>query len=144
MGPMFIRQVNRTEALSMSVMTVTDSTFQKDVIEASNQKLVVVEFSTKGKVNKRGEENASARMDTVFNALEEKYALLNVSLVRVEIELDSDLKDSLNPVTSTEYQINHGPTMVFFKGGARAREDLVGLQTKERMTQILDELLPAS
>ncbi|MDC3736733.1 thioredoxin [Pseudomonas syringae pv. syringae] len=128
----------------MSVMTVTDSTFQKDVIEASNQKLVVVEFSTKGKVNKRGEENASARMDTVFNALEEKYALLNVSLVRVEIELDSDLKHSLNPVTSTEYQINHGPTMVFIKGGARAREDLVGLQTKERMTQILDELLPAS
>ncbi|RML60931.1 hypothetical protein ALQ93_04973 [Pseudomonas syringae pv. pisi] len=34
--------------------------------------------------------------------------------------------------------------MVFIKGGARAREDLVGLQTKERMTQILDELLPAS
>ncbi|WP_232924897.1 hypothetical protein [Pseudomonas syringae] len=74
---------------------------------------------------------------------EEKYAV-KVSLVRGEIELDSDLKDSLNPVTSTEYQINHGPTMVFFKGGARAREDLVGLQTKERMTQILDELLPAS
>ncbi|KPY63122.1 Uncharacterized protein ALO46_02520 [Pseudomonas syringae pv. solidagae] len=127
------------EALSMSVMTVTDSTFQKDVIEASNQKLVVVEFSTKVKVNKRGEDNASARMDTIFNALEEKYAG-KVSLVRVEIELDSHL----NPVTSTQYQINHGPTMVFFKAGARAREDLVGQQTKERMTQILDELLPAS
>ncbi|MCA5972713.1 thioredoxin [Pseudomonas syringae] len=139
MGPMFIRQVNRMEALSMSVMTVTDSTFQKDVIEASNQKLVVVEFSTKVKVNKRGEDNASARMDTIFNALEEKYAG-KVSLVRVEIELDSHL----NPVTSTQYQINHGPTMVFFKAGARAREDLVGQQTKERMTQILDELLPAS
>ncbi|POP93432.1 thioredoxin [Pseudomonas syringae pv. syringae] len=139
MGPMFIRQVNRMEALSMSVLTVTDSTFQKDVIEASNQKLVVVEFSTKVKVNKRGEDNASARMDTIFNALEEKYAG-KVSLVRVEIELDSHL----NPVTSTQYQINHGPTMVFFKAGARAREDLVGQQTKERMTQILDELLPAS
>ncbi|MDF5776333.1 thioredoxin family protein [Pseudomonas fragariae (ex Marin et al. 2024)] len=123
----------------MSVMTVTDSTFQKDVIEASNQKLVVVEFSTKVKVNKRGEDNASARMDTIFNALEEKYAG-KVSLVRVEIELDSHL----NPVTSTQYQINHGPTMVFFKAGARAREDLVGQQTKERMTQILDELLSAS
>ncbi|QHF10201.1 thioredoxin [Pseudomonas syringae UB303] len=139
MGPMFIRQVNRMEALSMSVLTVTDSTFQKDVIEASNQRLVVVEFSTKVKVNKRGEDNASARMDTIFNALEEKYAG-KVSLVRVEIELDSHL----NPVTSTQYQINHGPTMVFFKAGARAREDLVGQQTKERMTQILDELLPAS
>ncbi|MFA1027075.1 MULTISPECIES: thioredoxin family protein [Pseudomonas syringae group] len=127
----------------MSVMTVTDSTFQRDVIEASNQRLVVVEFSTKGKVSKRGEENASARMDAIFDALEEKYAG-KVSLVRVEIELDSDLKDSLNPVTSTEYQINHGPTMVFFKAGARAREDLVGQQTKERMTQTLDELLPAS
>ncbi|MGN2467880.1 thioredoxin family protein [Pseudomonas syringae] len=109
----------------MSVMTVTDSTFQKDVIEASNQRLVVVEFSTNGKVSKRGEENASARMDTIFNALEEKYAG-KVSLVRVEIELDSHLKDSSNPVTSTQYQINHGPTMVFFKAGARAREYLVG------------------
>ncbi|WP_241766467.1 hypothetical protein [Pseudomonas avellanae] len=58
----------------MSVTTVTDSSFQKDVIEASNQGLVVVEFSTKGKVNKRGEENASARMDAIFDALEEKYA----------------------------------------------------------------------
>ncbi|MFA0926264.1 thioredoxin [Pseudomonas syringae pv. tagetis] len=131
------------DALSLSVMTVTDSTFQKDVIEASNQRLVVVEFSTKGKVSKRGEENASTRMDAIFDALEEKYAG-KVSLVRVEIELDSDLKDSSNPVTSTEYQINHGPTMVFFNGGARAREDPVGQQTKERMTQILDELLPAS
>ncbi|AAY39468.1 hypothetical protein Psyr_4438 [Pseudomonas syringae pv. syringae B728a] len=143
MGPMFIRQVNRMEALSMSVLTVTDSTFQKNVIEASNQRLVVVEFSTKVKVNNRGEDNASARMDTIFNALEEKYAG-KVSLVRVEIKLDSDLEDSSNPVTSTQYQINHGPTMVFFKAGARAREDLVGQQTKERMTQILDELLPAS
>ncbi|WP_054084441.1 MULTISPECIES: thiol reductase thioredoxin [Pseudomonas syringae group] len=127
----------------MSVMTVTDSTFEKAVIEASKQRLVVVEFSTKGKVNKRGEENASARMDAIFDALEEEYAE-KASLVRVEIELDSDLHDSLNPETSSEYQINHGPTMVFFEGGARARKDLVGQQTKERMTQILDELLPAS
>ncbi|KPX36354.1 Uncharacterized protein ALO70_04666 [Pseudomonas amygdali pv. eriobotryae] len=129
--------------MNMSVITATDSTFQKEVVDASCHRLVAVEFSTKGKVSKRGDQNASARMDAIFDALEEKYAE-KVSLIRVEIELDSDLKDSLNPVTSNEYEINHGPTMVFFKDGKRVREDLVGQQTRERMVQVLDELLLTS
>ncbi|EKG35618.1 hypothetical protein Pav037_4199 [Pseudomonas syringae pv. avellanae str. ISPaVe037] len=127
-------------ALNMSVMTVTDSSFPKEVVEASHHRLVVVEFSTKGKVNKQGAENASARMDTIFDGLEADYAD-KVTLVRAEIELDADLKDSLNPLMTTEYAINHGPTLVFLKQGKRVREDLVGQQTKEQMVKELDELL---
>ncbi|OUM04622.1 thioredoxin [Pseudomonas syringae] len=127
----------------MSVTTVTDTTFQKEVIEASDHKLVVVEFSTKEKVNKRGLENASAKMDAVFNKLADDY-INRVVFARVEIELDPDLKDSLNPLTSAAHAINHGPTMVFFKKGQKVRDDLVGLQTDVRTTQILDELLSTS
>ncbi|KPY33966.1 hypothetical protein ALO52_00391 [Pseudomonas syringae pv. primulae] len=40
------------EVRSVSVEMVSDSTFQKSVIDVSQEKLVVVEFSTKEKLNK--------------------------------------------------------------------------------------------
>ncbi|WP_235661382.1 thioredoxin family protein [Pseudomonas coronafaciens] len=135
----YVRSViNRTKGQRMSVITVTDAIFQKEVVEASHHKLVAVEFSTKGK-----EKKASAKMDVIFDDLAEKYAEKAI-LVRVYIELDLDLEDSLNPVASKEYKINCGPTIVFFKAGKRAREDIVGLQTNERMVRVLDELLLTS
>ncbi|KPX41332.1 hypothetical protein ALP86_101635 [Pseudomonas amygdali pv. mori] len=102
------------EGLSMSVITVTDATFQKEVLEASKIKPVLVEFSTRAKENKQKLPNASAKMDAVIDELDAVYAE-QVKFVRVEIELDPDLKDTLNPVTSNMYAINHGPTTVLIK-----------------------------
>lgn len=125
----------------MSVETVTDSTFQKSVIDASQEKLVVVEFSTVDKTTKRDPSvlNASGKMDAVIDELDTKYAGKAV-FCRVEIKLDSDLKDTLNPYASGTYGINHGPTMILVLNGKNMRE-LVGLQTGERMVQVIDEVL---
>ncbi|SDW94670.1 hypothetical protein SAMN05444064_10972 [Pseudomonas syringae] len=98
----------------MSVMTVTDATFQKEVLEASKTKPVLVEFSTKVKENRQKLPNASAKMDAVIDELDAAYAE-KIKFVRVEIELGPDLKDTLNPVTSNMYAINHGPTTVMIK-----------------------------
>ncbi|OBS37440.1 hypothetical protein A9K79_22225 [Pseudomonas syringae pv. syringae] len=98
----------------MSVMTVTDATFQQEVLEASKTKPVLVEFSTRGKENKQKLPNASAKMDAVIDELAVAYAE-KIKFVRVEIELGPDLKDTLNPVTSNTYAINHGPTTVLIK-----------------------------
>ena len=128
----------------MSVEMVSDSTFQKSVIDASQEKLVVVEFSTVDKTTKRDPSvlNASGKMDAVIDELDTKYAG-RVVFCRVGIKLNSDLKDTQNPTTSNAYTINHGPTMVFFSKGQRGREDLVGLQTQDRMVQVIEELLSA-
>ncbi|MEE4305600.1 thioredoxin-like superfamily, group II member protein [Pseudomonas alliivorans] len=126
----------------MSVETVTDSSFDEAVIKVSKKKLVVVEFSTKEKLNRRGEPNASAKMDSVIDELYAYYAG-KVVFCRVEIELDSDLKDTLNPDTSGTYGINHGPTMILVLNGKQAGE-LVGQQTRERMVQVIDDVLLAS
>ena len=55
----------------MSVEMVSDSTFQKSVIDASQEKLVVVEFSTVDKTTKRDPSvlNASGKMDAVIDEL---------------------------------------------------------------------------
>lgn len=124
----------------MSVIRVTDSTFQNEVIEGSKDRLVMVEFIAKKKVNKNGEPNTSAKMDTLFQKLESAYAE-KVKFASVEIELDESLNDSLNPLASVSYDIYHAPTMLFIRHGKRARENLVGLQTRERLLCILAELL---
>ncbi|MCD5984278.1 MULTISPECIES: thioredoxin family protein [Pseudomonas] len=126
----------------MSVETVTDSSFDEAVIKASKKKLVVVEFSTKEKLNKRNEPNASAKMDPVIDELSTHYGA-KVVFCRIEIALDSDLKDTLNPTASGTYGINHGPTMILVLKGKRAGE-LVGQQTRERMVQVIDDVLAAS
>ncbi|WP_032610659.1 thioredoxin [Pseudomonas syringae] len=126
----------------MSVETVTDSSFDEAVIKASNKKLVVVEFSTKEKLNRQGEPNASAKMDAIIDELGTHYAA-KVVFCRIEIELDSGLKDTLNPEASGTYGINHGPTMIMVLNGKQAGE-LVGEQTREGMVQVIDNLLVAS
>ncbi|KPY54634.1 hypothetical protein ALP38_101366 [Pseudomonas amygdali pv. sesami] len=117
------------EGLSMSVITVTDATFQKEVLEASKIKPVLVEFSTRAKENKQKLPNASAKMDAVIDELDAVYAE-QVKFVRVEIELDPDLKDTLNPVTSNMYAINHGPTTVLIKTVEEIAEIVGGYDRK--------------
>ncbi|MFS2159961.1 thioredoxin family protein [Pseudomonas sp. Pseusp122] len=121
----------------MSVITVTDSTFEAEVLQSAIP--TVVEFTTRIKTNKSGADNASAKMDKTIDSLAASYAG-TVKFVRVEIELDQDLKDTLNPSTSAKYEINHGPTLVLIKGGARAKDssgtqvdDLVGNYTDEQV-----------
>jgi len=132
----------------MSVLTVTDSTFQKSVIDTSQEKLVVVEFFTKEKLNERGEHKASDLMDSVVVGLDAQYAG-EIEFFRVEINLvwdDSDpqkptAKDDLNPAASSAYEINHGPTLVFLLEGARVRKNLLGPYDEASTKQQLDELL---
>lgn len=126
----------------MSVETVTDSSFDEAVIKASKNKLVVVEFSTKEKLNRPGEPNASAEMDAIIDELCTHYAA-KVVFCRIEIELDSDLKDTLNPDASGTYGINHGPTVIMVLNGKQAGE-LVGEQTRERLVQLIDNVLVSS
>ncbi|WP_254875955.1 thioredoxin family protein [Pseudomonas viridiflava] len=133
----------------MSVLTVTDSTFQESVIEASQQKLVVVEFSTKEKLNKRGEPNASAKMDSVIEELDAQYAG-EIGFFRVDIELVWDYSnptlpkanDVLNPGASKAYEIN-GPTLVFFLEGGALQEKLLGFYDEAATRSKLDKLLEA-
>ncbi|MDU8644554.1 thioredoxin [Pseudomonas syringae group sp. 26L6] len=113
----------------MSVITVTDATFQKEVLEASKIKPVLVEFSTRAKENKQKLPNASAKMDAVIDELDAVYAE-QVKFVRVEIELDPDFKDTLNPVTSNMYAINHGPTTVLIKTVEEIAEIVGGYDRK--------------
>ncbi|WP_231652962.1 thioredoxin family protein [Pseudomonas californiensis] len=104
---------------------------------------MAVEFSAREKINKRGDSNASAKMDPVIDELQDSCTG-KAPFVLVEIMLDSDLKDSLNPVTTSQYNINHGPTITFFSSGKKLETKLVGLQTKDRVKQVLDDLLQAS
>ncbi|MBI6705024.1 thioredoxin family protein [Pseudomonas viridiflava] len=132
----------------MSVEMVSDSTFQKSVIDVSQEKLVVVEFSTKEKLNKRGEPNASAKMDSVIDGLDAQYAG-EIEFFRVEVNLVWDYsdpqkpmaKDDLNPAASSAYEINHGPTLVFLLEGERVQENLLGFYDEASTRQKLDELL---
>lgn len=130
----------------MSVITVTDSTFDAEVLQSKLPTLV--EFTTRLKSKKDGTQNASAKMDVILDELASQYEG-KVKFVRVEIELDQDLKDSLNPVSSTKYAINHGPTLVLINAGERAKDqdgstvnDRVGLQTKDSLIALIDKLLP--
>jgi thioredoxin-like negative regulator of GroEL len=122
----------------MSVITVTDSTFEAEVLQSAIP--TVVEFTTRIKTNRSGADNASAKMDKTIDDLATNYAG-RIKFVRVEIELDQALKDTLNPLTSATYEINHGPTLVLIKDGARAKDssgaqvdDLVGNNTSEQVS----------
>lgn len=126
----------------MSVLTVTDLTFRSEVIEGNRGQLIAVAFITQKRVDKEGRRNASGKMDDLFRDLETDYAG-KVKFVCVEIQLDESLKDSLNPLASVGYDIYHGPTVLFIRNAERARENLVGLPTREQLTHILDELLAA-
>jgi len=132
----------------MSVEMVSDSTFQKSVIDVSQEKLVVVEFSAKEKLNKRGEPNASAKMDSVIDGLDAQYAG-EIEFFRVEVNLVWDYsdpqkpmaKDDLNLAASSAYEINHGPTLVFLLEGERVQENLLGFYDEASTRLKLDELL---
>lgn len=129
----------------MSVMTVTDSTFNAEVLQSTLP--VVVEFTTRQKSKKDGTANASAKMDAVLDDLASQYDG-KVKFVRVEIELDQDLNDTLNPVTSAKYEINNGPTLVLIKRGERAKDkdgseikDLVGYYLGGSVSKWIDQAL---
>jgi len=130
----------------MSVMTVTDSTFDAEVLQSKLP--VLVEFTRQEKKKTGGtDDNASKKMDDILDALVDNYKD-KVKFVRVEIKLDGDLKDSLNPVSSTKYYINLGPTLVFIKNGERAKDkdgaviaDVVGHHSKEQVVDWIGQML---
>ncbi|MCG2725491.1 MAG: thioredoxin [Elusimicrobia bacterium] len=50
------------------------------------------------------------------------------------------LNTDVNPDSSAQYKISAIPSVLFFKDGAQVNE-LVGMQSKEEIKKILDELL---
>jgi hypothetical protein len=126
----------------MDVIVADDADFKTKV--SGKGRLAVVEFSTREKKTSRGTDNASKRMDAVFDEVAKGYGdIAKVGFFRVEIELDAELSDTLNPLTSKTYAINHGPTVVFIKDEMEVSPQLVGHYLADSFKDKVDEALRA-
>lgn len=124
----------------MDVIVVNDSNFETQA--GAKGRLAVVEFSAREKKTARGTDNASARMDPIFDEVAKDYSdTSKVTFLRVEIALDAHLADTLSPVTSKKYEINHGPTMVFIKDGKEVVQPLVGQYSAADLKRKVNEAL---
>jgi len=111
--------------MSEYVSEVTDSTFEKDVLQSSQP--VLVDFWA--------EWCAPCRMLTpTVEAIAEKYA----SRARV-VKLNVDD----NPSTSQRYGIKGIPTLILFNGG-KEEERVVGATSKESIARILEKHVAVS
>ncbi len=102
----------------------TDNNFQKEVIEASKNKPVLVDFfaSWCGPCKMQG-----PIVDEVAQELGDK-AIIG--------KLDTEQENK----TVTEYSISSIPNLILFKDG-KAVENIIGLQTKEALVEIIEKYL---
>ena len=128
------------QELTIDVVIVNDANFESQA--GGKGRLAVVEFSAREKKTARGTDNASARMDPIFDEVAKGYSDTGkIAFLRVEIALDADLVDSLSPITSKKYGINHGPTMAFIKDGKEVVPQLVGQYCAADLKHKVDEAL---
>jgi hypothetical protein len=126
----------------MEVVTVNDANFKDQVVDKA--RLAVVEFSAKKKETASGGANASAKMDAVFDEVARGFSDTDkIGFFRVEIQLNDELIDAENPLTSKTYAINHGPTTVFIKDGKEIIRQLVGHYLAAEFKNKVDEALKA-
>jgi thioredoxin 1 len=111
--------------MSEHVNEVTDSTFEKDVLQSSQP--VLVDFWA--------EWCAPCRMLTpTVEAIAEQYA--SRALV-VKLNVDD------NPSTSQRYGIKGIPTLILFNGG-KEEERVVGATSKESIARIIEKHVAVS
>lgn len=131
--------------MSMSVIETSDASFAKDVLSATSR-LDVIEFSDLNKVNSRGDPNASAKMDTVIDALAADSKHLEVRFFRVNVEFDktqSPIEVTRNAETAKQFSINHAPTVVFLRSGQQVHPQVVGHYDKAFMERQIESALAA-
>jgi thioredoxin 1 len=105
---------------SDKVKTFTDSDFETEVKEG----LVLVDFWAPWCAPCR-------RIAPIVDQLAEEY---NGRLTVAKVDIDE------NPMTPSKFMVRGIPTLLLFKDGA-LKETVVGLETKDRLTQIINKHL---
>jgi thioredoxin 1 len=110
--------------MSENVNEVSDSSFEKDVLQSEQP--VLVDFWAAW--------CAPCRMIApTVEAVAEKYAG-NARVVKLNVDE--------NPTVSQRYGIKGIPTLILFKGG-KEEERIVGATNKETLTRLIDKHLSA-
>lgn len=129
--------------MAMHVIETCDDSFELDVKSATSR-LDVIEFSDFNKVNKRGEPNASARMDAVIDELAAEDANTGVRFFRVSVEFDktSDpVRVTRNAKTAGQFDINHAPTVVLLRSESEKPVQVVGYYEKNYLQKQIENIL---
>ena len=106
----------------MAPIKVTDQSFQADVLDSKTP--VVVDFWA--------EWCGPCRM--IAPSLEELSNEYNGKLTVAKVDIDE------NPMTPSKFMVRGIPTLLLFKDGD-LKETIVGLETKDRLTQIISKHL---
>lgn len=105
---------------SEKIKTFTDATFKNDVQNG----VVLVDFWATWCAPCR-------RIAPIVDELADKYEG-KVTVAKVDVDE--------NPMTGPNYGIRGIPTLLLFKNG-ELKESIVGLQTKEKLTQVIEQYL---
>src|SRR6266550_1843943 len=117
--------IHGEKSMSDNVTEVTDSSFEKDVLQSD--KPVLVDFWASW--------CAPCRMlAPTVDAIAEKYAA-NARVVKVNVDD--------NPSISQRYGIKGIPTLILFKGG-KEEERVVGATSKEAISRMIDKHVTGS
>lgn len=106
----------------MAYKTVTDATFQSDVLKSSTP--VVVDFWAPWC-------GPCRIVGPIIEQLAEEYG---DKVVVAKVDVDE------NPQTASQYGVMSIPTIAFFKGGQPVKT-VIGAQPKEVLKKAIDELL---
>lgn len=112
----------------MSVMTVNDGNFDKEVLESALP--VLVQFCKDGN-NARGEPNSSSKMSAVTSELAKEYGG-KVKVLRKELDKEGK--------TERKYKVESAPITLLIKDGEVERE-VVGYYALDWMKERVNELL---
>ena len=105
-----------------NIIDVTETDFNDQVVEASESKLIVVDFWAPW--------CGPCRM---IAPMVEELAVENAGSVKVgKINIDD------NPQTAQQFNVSSIPTMMVFKGGEVVGR-MVGVQPKHKLQELLDE-----
>lgn len=126
--------------MSHPVVELGDAEFDLQVMQSSAG-LVVVEFSDAVKVNARGTENTSARMDRVIDELAASDAYPGFKFFRVSIEMDTTrvpVVVTRNAISAARFDILHAPTTVFLKHGRQVGSQIVGYYLEDELKSSIE------